>query len=150
MSLSEQFDFLIDKLDKNDADRKEQLINNIAFTYVEKGLLEKAGRYLSYLTPKIHKDPYPTATFGLVSFRKGNFERGEQLYLEAIHISQNRIDKIRIRQKLNFELAKLWIDRDQGKAKRYLEKVIEHREGSTELVYRAKLLKESLLRLPRI
>jgi tetratricopeptide (TPR) repeat protein len=148
MSLSEQFCFLIDKLDKKDSDRKDQLINNIAFTYVEKGHLEKAEKYLRYLTPKIHKDPYPTATFGLFSFRKGNFERGEQLYLEAIHISQDGIDKIRIRQKLNFELAKLWIDRDQRKAKRYLEKVIEPKEGSIELASRAKQLKENLLHLP--
>jgi tetratricopeptide (TPR) repeat protein len=145
LNLSDHYDYLLGELSKQDTDRKEQLINNMAYAYAESGRLEDAQRYLSYLTTKIHKLPYPTATLGLLNFRKGNFDRGEQLYSEAIHLAHVGSDKVRIRQKLNLELAKIWIDKDLVKSKRFLDRVIDQKEGSMELTIYAKLLKERLL-----
>lgn len=142
----EEFENLLESLRPEDNVRREMFLNNIAFVYAENGLLEKAEKVLRKLGGKIHKDPYPTATLGLINMRKGHVERGELLYDEAIHLAHNKSDKIRIRQKLNFELAKLHLDNDVSKANRYLQKVIAQTEGSPELVSHAKHLQMSLPR----
>ncbi len=147
VKLSERFDYILSELDKQDSHRKEQLINNMAYVYAEAGRLNDSERYISRLSLKIHKDPYPTATLGLLNFRKGNLERGQQLYTEAIKLSLNQHEKNRIRQKLNLELARISIDQNQDikKTNRLLDRVINENQGSAELAILAKCLKTSLL-----
>ncbi|MEI6545254.1 MAG: tetratricopeptide repeat protein, partial [Methylococcales bacterium] len=143
VTLSEQFAYILNELGKQDTYRKEQLINNIAYVYAEAGRLHDSERYINYLSLKIHKDPYPTATLGLLNFRKGNLERGQQLYSEAITLALNQHEKNRIRQKLNLELARISIHQNQDikKTNRLLDKVINENQGSAELVLLAKRLK---------
>lgn len=144
IAIIEEFKNLLGRLSPGDSSRKEMLLNNIAFVYAEHGLCNKAEEILQNLSGKIHKDPYPTATLGLVNIRKGHFERGEHLYEEAIHLAHIKSDKIRIRQKLNFELAKLHLADDVSKSYRYLQKVIDQTEGAPELVTQAKQLQKGL------
>lgn len=143
IAIIEKFKDLSESLRPEDSGRKEMFLNNIAFVYAENGLCEKAEQILQKLSGKIHKDAYPTATLGLINMKKGHIERGEHLYAEAIHLAHNKSDKIRIRQKLNFELAKLHLD-NVSTASRYLQKVIAQTEGSPELVLLAQHLQNGL------
>lgn len=145
MELIEEFKDLPSQLLPKDSNRGEMLLNNIAFVFAEIGLYKRAEDTLQRLSGKIHKDAYPTATFGLINVRKGRIERGEILYEEAIHLAKNKSDKIRIRQKLNFELAKLYLN-DTLKANRLLQKVIDQKEGAYELIIQAKLMQKKLVK----
>ena len=145
IALINKFEHLLGRLRPEDSDRREMFLNNIAFVYAENGDYEKAELYLGKLSGKIHKSAYPTATLGLINMRKGNVERGESLYSEAVHLAQNKSDKIRIRQKLNFEFAKLYLEENVSKSNRYLSKVIAETDGATELVSLAKQLEKRLV-----
>lgn len=143
LDLASKFEYLVEDSNSENEDRRDSLLNNIAFVYAEEGLFEKAESFLQRISKRIHKDPYPTATLGLINIRKGNVLRGENLYEEAIHLAHNKIDKTRIRQKVNYELARLYLNDDVSKANRYLKKVIAKPEGSPELVLLAKQLLKS-------
>lgn len=144
IELINKFEHLLGSLRPEDNERKERLLNNIAFVYAEHGDYEKAEWYLGKLSGKIHKSAYPTATLGLINIRKGNIERGEYLYSEAIHLALNKSDKTRIRQKLNFEFAKLYLEESASKANRYLNRVITETDGAIELVTLAKQLQKQI------
>ena len=101
---------------------RTSLINNFAFALAEMGDVKAAELMLSRISNLIHLQPYPTATLGLIHFRKGNLYRGKSLYDQAIGLAVGHFHKTRIRQKLNFELGKFWLPYDQRKAVRYLEK----------------------------
>ncbi|HUX89899.1 MAG TPA: hypothetical protein VMV48_04330 [Gallionellaceae bacterium] len=135
---------LMSRLGPEDNERKERLLNNIAFVYAEYGDYEKAEWYLGKLGGQIHTSAYPTSILGLINMRKGNVERGENLYSEAIQLAHNKIDKIRIRQKLNFEFGRLYLEENVSKANRYLNKVIAEKGGSIELVALAKQLQKRI------
>lgn len=140
MALAEEFAKEIGSIKTKDLQLKERLINNIAFVYAEHGKLDEAEKYLSTISYLIHKQPYPTSVLGLIHFKKGNVEKAVQLYEEAIGISHERIDKARIRQKLNIELANLWQVSDPFRARRFLLKAADLRDGDTEMASRAKHL----------
>lgn len=57
-----------------------------------------------------------TATLGLVQMRKGHQERGQGLYEEAIGLARSSIEKVRIGQKLNLELARCAMAENPKKA----------------------------------
>lgn len=144
IELINKFEHLLDRLRPEDNERKERLLNNIAFVYAEHGDYEKAERYLGKLGGKIHTSAYPTAILGLIHMRKGNVEKGENLYSEAIHLAHTKSDKTRIRQKLNFEFARLYLEKNVSKANRFLNKVISEMDGSMELVTLAKQLQKRI------
>lgn len=144
IELINKFEYLLGRLRPEDNERKERFLNNIAFAYAEHGDYEKAEWYLGKLSGKIHTSAYPTATLGLINMRKGNIERGENLYSEAIHLAHTKSDKTRIRQKLNFEFAKLYLEENVSKANRYLNKVIAETDGAIELVVLAKQLQKRI------
>lgn len=106
-------------------DDRTNLLNNIAFVFAEHNDLEEATRHLQAISSSIHKLPYPTATSGLLHFKKGNLERADELYSEALRLSRNLSDKARIRQKWNLELGKAALTLEPKKALRYLTKAKE-------------------------
>src|SRR5206468_4159786 len=96
IELITRYEDLLKRLDELDLPREKSLLNNFAFAFIEAGQFEQAQRYLTELSNAIHKDPYPTATLGLLHMRRGHFERGESLYEEAIHIARSPLDKARL------------------------------------------------------
>lgn len=134
VSLAERFSKHLDLLGPKDVQRKIALANNIMFAYVEVGDLVRAEKFLPFLSNVIHKEPYPTATLGLFQIRKGHLDRATALYEEAVGLANTKLDKARIRQKLNFELGVFYLDNEPSKAQRYLQKVIGEDDGSPLLV----------------
>jgi tetratricopeptide (TPR) repeat protein len=106
------------------------LINNIAFVLADQGQLEEAEKFASEMALNAHKEPYPTATLGLLQLKKGHMERGEELYRNAIRLAKFDIDKHRIEQKMHLELGRLLMT--QGKANmaaRQMERAKGFRDG---------------------
>jgi tetratricopeptide (TPR) repeat protein len=124
--------------------RKERFINNTAFALAELGQLAAAEQCLSKIQQSIHKEPYPTATLGLINFRRGHVERATRLYEEAVLLATARSDRVRIRQKLDLELGKYWSKVDPRKAVRSLSKVIGARGGEQALVRQAQTQLQAL------
>src|SRR5260221_68325 len=114
--------------------RQILLANNIVFACIESGHIKQANNYLRFIMNAIHKEPYPTATLGLLNMRKGHKDRGARLYEEAIRLAQSPVDKKRIRQKYYLELGIFWFEKDISQARRHLQKVINERQGESRLV----------------
>ena len=104
----------------DDSEARGHLINNIAFVFIEHGMLSEAERYLQAISADIHKQPYPTATSGLLHLRKGHLDRAEKLYGESLRLCTNLEDKARIRQKWNLEIGRTMIEFEPRRALRYL------------------------------
>lgn len=135
------------KIEKKDLRLKERLINNIAFVFADNNRIPDAELFLSKISHLIHKEPYPTAVLGLIHFRKGNVDKATELYDEAVHLAPEKFDKIRIRQKQNIELSNHWRLADSARAKRFLTKAIDAKNGDKELINKAKRL---LLNVPSL
>ena len=119
-----------------------QLHNNIAFVSAEFGDLEEAARHLQIISHLIHKEPYPTATLGLLHLKKGHLDRANELYSDALRLCLNASDKARIRQKWNLELGKFLLLSDARKASRYFVKARDEKDGEPGLgVQATKLLR---------
>ena len=114
-----------------------RLINNLAFGYAEMGRLVEAISCISKVSGAVHKDPYITATLGLINLRKGRLERGEQLYRDAVLLARTEYDKTRIKQKLNVELGRAYMERDSRKGRGFLKKAAEERRGESALAKQA-------------
>lgn len=147
LELVKRYEGLLTSLHPQYASIKNTLINNIAFAYLEAGQVDTANQYLQQLSNVIHKEPYPTATLGLYHMRKGNIERGELLYEEAIHLARIPDDKKRIRIKLNFELGLHLLDLDPSRSRRYLQKVLEQEDTVPQITKRARSLLGGLAHL---
>lgn len=140
LNLARRHEGLLTTLQPQYIQIKNILTNNIAFAYLEAGDIDTAKQYLQQLSNVVHKEPYPTATLGLFHMRKGNIDRAEHLYEEAIHLAKMPVDKQRIRQKLNFELGVQHIDTDPSRARRYLQKVAEQGDSVPQIANRARTL----------
>ena len=127
-----------------DLNRQFMLVNNMAFAFAEAGQLEQAEKFLSKITRSVHREPYSTATLGLIDIRKGNIERGESRYREAIALARVMPEKARLRQKLALELGRYWMPRNPSKARRYFERVTTIPRGEPSLVAQAKRALASL------
>lgn len=119
-------------------------MNNIAFALAEIGRLDEAEKCIASVSHLLHKNAYLTATFGLLSFRRGRREQGESLYMEAISLASDRHSKTRIRQKMNLELAKLYSQTSEVDALRSLSKVLKERNGEAALIKQAHSLMKKL------
>ncbi|SDX06474.1 tetratricopeptide repeat protein [Nitrosomonas oligotropha] len=144
LELARYYKGLLTSLHPKHSGIKNMLTNNIAFSYLEANQIDTAKQYLQKLSHVIHKEPYSTATLGLLHMRKGNVNHAESLYEEAIHLAKNPEDKKRIRQKLNFELGLKFFDSDPSRAKRYLQKAIEYDNSVPQITARARSLLNSL------
>lgn len=132
------------KRDDLPEDAQRSLANNMAFVFAESEQLDEAQSFLPYLSRWVHTAPYQTATLGLIHMRKGNVERAMELYKEAIGLAASKEDKIRIRQKLNYELGRALMASDPSRARRYLQKVVDERDGEEELLEATKVLQKQL------
>ena len=105
-------------------------INNIVFAYILFDRIDDASRLLNKLSRFVHKDPYSTATLGLYNLRKGNFERGKELYEEAVKLVWGDKAKSRFKQRMYLELGRSAMkNADSSTAKRYLKIAIKQKYG---------------------
>lgn len=133
-----------DRSQMADIERRMFFFNNAAFAFAEAGSLDVAQRYLSKISESIHRQAYPTATLGLIHFRRGHIDRGKSLYREAIGLAATDMDKDRIRQKLHLELGRYWLQKRPAEARRNLQRVMEIKLGEAALADAAKQLLDSL------
>ena len=126
------------------AGRRSMAINNIAFALAEAGDLVGAERFVALISSLVGREPYPTATLGLLSMRKGHFERGVRQYRDAIALAASYNDKARIRQKLALETARHEIGANPQKALELFQSVVATKDGEPALVAQAR---RELLRL---
>jgi tetratricopeptide (TPR) repeat protein len=119
---------------------KNVLFNNVAFAFAEYGQVGEAEENLQKISSAIHKEPFPTATLGLIQMRKGRIEKATELYEEASQLAISRADRTTIRQKLNLELGKYWASRDARKSQQLLMRVIDLDDGERALEREAKEL----------
>ena len=146
LKLIYEYEPLTEKLDKKDRPYRDMLINNIAFTFAELGRVDEAERYLQRISNRIHLDPFPTATLGLLYVKRGNIDKALSLYQEAIGLAKTEDDKARIRQKLNIELGRYNLSSGNRRlAARFFDKVIAQKNGAQELSRKAKFLKVQLI-----
>lgn len=123
---------------------RPQLLNNIAFVLAEHGEIKEAERHLQAISSEIHKNPYPTATSGLLHLKKGNLERADQLYSEALRLCVSSEDKNRIKQKWNLEIGKVLIASEPKKALRFLSRARDSAEGEEGIAVQAVALIKSI------
>ena len=85
-----------------------RLRNNIAFAYLILNDVDSALPYLQGNRNRVGKDYYITATQGLYLICKGDFEKGQALYQQAISIAPNKTEKARVKQRMYFQLGKYY------------------------------------------
>lgn len=139
---------LIERLPPEDHVLRNMLVNNMAFAFAELGKVDDAEKYLQLVSNRVHVDPYPTATLGLLHIRRGHIDRALALYEEAIGLAKTDEDKARIRQKLNLELAQHHFSDNRTLANRFLDKAVAQKDGAPELSRKALILKRQLLASP--
>jgi tetratricopeptide (TPR) repeat protein len=108
---------------------RTMLFNNVAFAYAEAGRISEAEYYLVKIQGALHREPYPTATLGLIDFKKGNVDRGLRRYREAVSLARTQLDKARIRQKLELEFGRFLISVSESRARRHLQRAATFRGG---------------------
>lgn len=133
VALGRDYQGALENLDAVSDGLREGFINNIIFAFAETGHVEEAQALLSHMSNLVHHSPYPTATLGLLHFRKGHIDRGVALYEEAIRLAVQVREKARIRQKLNLELGLYLLPTEPRRAERLLRKADSERDGSPEL-----------------
>lgn len=142
MQLAREYSAKLQQLGEYDDWSSSQLNNNIAFVYAEYGDLEDAARHLQNISHLIHKEPYPTATLGLLHLKRGHLERANELYSDALRLCLNPRDKARIRQKWNLEMGKALLPSEARKAARFFIKAKDEKDGEPALgVQASKLLR---------
>jgi tetratricopeptide (TPR) repeat protein len=127
-----------------DDTRRDILLNNIAFLYLETGKKQEASRLLSLISKWIHKEAYPTATLGLLQMRRGRIKKGEVLYREAIKLARTAHDKDLIAQKMHFELGKLMMDVNPRLARQHLTKAARDFPKTEQITAEARKLLAAL------
>lgn len=110
-----------------------RFINNVAFGLAELDRLDEAALWLNRVPWAIHRDAYVTATLGLISVRKGNAVRGEELYREAIQLAVSVSDKTRIRQKMHVELGRAYAESDRRKSVQMFRRAADEKGGERAL-----------------
>lgn len=133
MQLANEYSAKLAQLSNDQDWSSTQLHNNIAFVYAEFGDLEDAARHLQNISHLIHKEPYPTATLGLVHLKRGHLERANELYSDALRLCLNANDKARIRQKWNLEMGKALLSSDVRRASRFFIKAKDEKDGEPAL-----------------
>ena len=110
--------------------KKTRVLNNLAFAFLNFDMIQKAEVYLRQVNTHIHLEAFVTATFGLYSIKKGDFDKGTVLYKEAISLLIGKKSKNRFRQRLNYELGKAYLLRDEPtKALRLFKKALSEKNG---------------------
>ncbi|MDH5723796.1 MAG: tetratricopeptide repeat protein [Alphaproteobacteria bacterium] len=103
------------------------LLNNLAYTYLMKGDIEKGRSVLDSIANRnLLENPHLFATRGLLLIKEGAIEEGAHLYNQAIDLAPDKETTAQIRQKKNLELARYWLNQGKPeKAKRLLQDILE-------------------------
>jgi tetratricopeptide (TPR) repeat protein len=101
---------------KPSADVRRAVLNNSAFALLQFGLPSEARRILNRVRNFVGKDPFVTATFGLLKIVSGDLEGGRNLYDSAIGLAQNAGLKRNLRIRMALELAKIYFHRGEIKS----------------------------------
>lgn len=121
------------------------LSNNVAFARAEVGDLDRAAVNLRRVLWATGSNPFVTATLGLIALRRGQIDRGTALYRKAIQLARSHNDSVRIRQKLNLELARCLAQSDPKKAAAPLKRVLQAKDGQDKhLSSQARVLLDTL------
>jgi tetratricopeptide (TPR) repeat protein len=135
---------IIDRLKTPNKSRLASLYNNIAFAFIENGDILRGETFARKSISLANRDPFPVATLGLLDIRKGNIERGSARYRRAISLSKTRTLKECLRQKLDLELGRYWLQLDVERARRHLDKVGQYRLGDENIAADARRLLNAL------
>jgi tetratricopeptide (TPR) repeat protein len=133
----------------NDGDLPEPLVlrglNNAMFAYLQIGEVAAAEAVAKRMAHHVHRDPFVTATFGLLALKRHRLERGIGLYKEAIGIARDRTLKDQIRQRQNFELGRIYLaHRELKDARNSLDRAVNEKLGTDVVRRRAKALLASI------
>jgi len=101
----------------------ETYLNNLAYSYVKKGLIPEAKNALDRIQwGKAHFTSY--ATKGLLRIHEGKLREGSSLYDTAANLAPNQEWKALVRQKKRIEIARFWATHSrQSEAVRLLQSV---------------------------
>jgi len=144
LELGQQEIGTLSHLERNDR-RRHMLHNNLAFLLIEMGRLDEAQRHLSKISRFVHVEPYATATLGLLNLKRGNIDKGQALYEEAMRLASFAHDRRRIAQKMNLELGYAMLNRgDIPQARRRLMMAAKDNEPIPKIRDRAKELLKML------
>ena len=108
------------------------------------GLIAEADVHLQVIAHEIHRVAHTTATLGLINFRKGRIEKGNELYEEAVRLATTPADKSRIRQKWNLERGRAFLKVDPKKGTRFLLRASEEKLGEDGISQEARALLKGL------
>lgn len=112
---------LIGKVKLLSDEYRATVLNNIMYVCLLVGDYKNAKTVLPHVAPLVHKLAVPTATFGMYHLLRNDFQRGTELYKEAIRLSPNPDISFQIDNKMNLELAKYFIRHSDSKsAKKHL------------------------------
>jgi Flp pilus assembly protein TadD len=108
-------------------DMANMIVNNLVFVLIEQGKMEEAQTLIRTLRTNVSRGAeFAYATKGLYALRRGDVEKGEQLYKMAIGRTENSKQKNLFRQKLYLELGKHWINSgDRRRAEQNLKKAVK-------------------------
>lgn len=122
-------------------------LNNTIFSLLIFDELDRARSCIGQLSRWVHSDPYATATYGLFHLKKGNLDKASDLYNESISMLDDRVMKKKIRQRMNLEFGKKYLEIGNiKKAVQYIEKAKSQNFGNS---YATKEAQKLLLALPR-
>lgn len=103
------------------------LLNNLAYSYLMMGNVEKGRSILDSITNQdALENPHLFATRGLLLIKEGAIEEGAHLYNQAANLAPDKETEAQIRQKKNLELGRYWLKQGiPDKAKRHLRDAIQ-------------------------
>lgn len=105
-------------------------LNNAMFSLLHFDQIVAAESISARLLADVHRDPFVTATFGLLNIKKGKLDRGRLLYEKAVTLATDRQFKHKIKQRMNLELGKAYLSRGESdKAYKMLEKAANEKYG---------------------
>ena len=90
----------------NDPDLQNIALSNLVFALAENDRLDEASYFAKRLRTDLKGSPIIIATLGLLAIRKGNVDRGHELYSRAIQLSVKKAQSKLLKKKMHFELAK--------------------------------------------
>lgn len=108
--------------------KRSMILNNLIYSYLELGNLEKAKNYIDLLMFDTQNIEYIYATLGLYHLRKGDCEKGCKSYMKAISLAKQKERKQLFSQKFNYELGKYWYKNNNIKnSLKHLKKSIKYK-----------------------
>ena len=126
---------------------RRRALNNMVFALLRIGDINRAKHFLGILGQWVHRDSCATATLGLYHLKMGRVDRAKALYKESIELEADSVSKIRIRQRMNIELGRFYLDQgDNRRGVRHLKQAINKTGGYDYAVEEGRGLLRSLTR----